>query len=242
MRELKEPLDVSVPSLGLHATLIERIDHGPMRTAADVSQKRAVGRYASQKNGRGQFWESRNELHAFYWAEVSTDVLSYRAQPHTLDLPVASKRRTYTPDRLDKLTRDRVEVVEVKDAYKPNRDPDYHEKLEVARLVYTHLGWTFRILNRDEIEAQPRYATVKYIQRFRRTVVTPGDEDAVIDFLGQSGFGQLAHVRALWPNPALGFAKMCALMIKRTIEIDFANGLSDGTPVRLVRDRGRYGG
>src|SRR5215469_9683073 len=150
-------------SSGRTALLWSRKDEGPMRTALDVSQKRAVGRYASLKNGRGQFWESRNELHAFYGAEVSTHVLKYRAQPHTLEMAIAGKKRSYTPDRMDHLTGGRIEIVEIKDVYKPEKDPDYHTKLEMARVVYDHLGWSFRITTRKEIEAQPKFEATKYI-------------------------------------------------------------------------------
>jgi hypothetical protein len=223
-----------IPQAQFSVALHERVDGGPMRTASDVSQKRAVGRYASQKNGRGQFWESRNELHAFYGAEISTDVVKYRAQPHTLEVPLNGKMRRYTPDRMDYLSAGRVEIVEVKDAYKPEKDPDYHAKLEMARHVYAHIGWSFRITERDEIEAQPKFEATKYIQSFRRTVVTPGDEDRALEFLSERGHVTLAELRALWPNPALGFAKMCALMVKRTISIAFEDGLSDDTPVNLV--------
>jgi hypothetical protein len=205
-----------------------------MRTAADVSQKRAVGRYASQKNGRGQFWESRNELHAFYLSEVSTEVISYSAQPHRLEMIIDGKKRSYTPDRKDILTNGRTEIVEVKDAYKPEKDPDYHAKIDKAGLVYARLGWTYRITNRDEIEAQPKFEAVKYIQSFRRTVITPRDEEDALSLLGKSQSTSLAELRALWPNPALGFAKMSALMIKRTLNIEFGYGLSDDTPVRQV--------
>jgi hypothetical protein len=205
-----------------------------MRTAADVSQKKAVGRYASQKNGRGQFWESRNELHAFYGAEVATEIVKYRAQPHTLEMLIAGKRRRYTPDRMDYLTGGCVEIVEIKDTYKAEKDPDYHTKLETAQLVYGQLNWSFRITSRNEIEAQPQFEAAKCIQSFRRTVVTPRDEDIAIELLKSRGPVALAELRSLWASPALGFAKICALMVKRTINIAFHGGLSAETPVHLV--------
>lgn len=225
---------VPSPGMRISARLKERTDGGPMRTALDVSQKRAVGRYASQKNGRGQFWESRNELRAFYRAEVSTQVIKYRAQPHTLELALAGKLRRYTPDRMDFLIEGGVEIIEVKETYKADKDPDYADKLRAAALVYSNLGWSFRIITSDEIEAQPSFSAVVRIQNHRRTVITPRDEDITLDLLSRHGTAALADVRALWPNPAIGFAKMCALMIKRSIHIDYNSGLRDMTPVNLV--------
>jgi hypothetical protein len=226
--------DVSVPELGIFATLIERVDGGPMRTVLDASPKRAVGWYASQKNGGGQFHESRNERNAFYLAEVATRVVGYRAQPHTLEIIIDGKVRTYTPDREDRLSDGRIEIIEVKGDYNAERDPQYHAKLEVARIVYARLGWSFRILEQAEIEAQPCFNAVEYIQSLRSTVIMQIDEDRVIQRLASSSVVTLSEIRGLWGTPILGFAKMCALMVKRTISIDFESGLSDRTLVRLV--------
>lgn len=226
--------DVSIPELGILATLEQRVDRGPMRTASDVSQKRAVGWYASQKNGRGQFWESRNELHAFHVAEVSPRVVRYRAQPHTLRVVIAGKKWSYTPDREDTLSDRRIEIVEVKQAYEREKDMAYDAKLDIARKIYEHRGWSFCILEREEIEAKPRFPAVQYIQRFRRTVLTPDDEDRVLNcFRGLEAL-PVSTVRGLWQNPELGFAKMCALMVKRTIDIEIEKGLSEATLVRRV--------
>ena len=224
MREI-ESENVSLPELGIFATLWQRVDGGPMRTAADVSQKRSVGRYASKKNGRGQFHESQNELHAFYDAEVNTDVVRYRAQPHKLEFIIDGKRRFYTPDREDTLSNRRTEIIEVKDHYEAEKDPDYHTKLEIAGTIYAGLGWSFRVTERAEIEAQPRYKAIELIQSLRRTVVTQLDEDCVQRRLAGDETLPLVGNSGLWDSPVLGFAKMCALMVKRTISIDIDHGL-----------------
>jgi hypothetical protein len=225
--------DVSVPELGIFATLKERVDGGPMRTALDASPKQAVGWYASQKNGGSLFHESRNERNAFYMAEVATSVVAYRAQPHTLEMAYCGKSRTYTPDREDSISDGHTEIIEIKGAYNAKKDPEYHAKLEVARLVYARLGWPFRIVEQAEIEALPIFKAVQCIQSLRRTIITHIDEDRVIERLA-GGALPLVEVRDLWRIPALGFAKMCALMVKRTICIDLERGLSDLTPVHLV--------
>jgi hypothetical protein len=226
--------DFSAPELGLFAAIIERADGGPMRTAANVSQKRAVGRYASQKNGRGQFWESRNELHGFYTAEVNPKIVQYRAQPHTLEMAIGSKICRYTPDREDIYSDRAAEIVEIKNDYDAKTDPDYHHKLEVAEAIYRSRGKTFRIIERAEIEAQPKFQAVECIQSLRRTVVTQHDEDRVRNRLASATALPMAEIRSLWGSPVLGFAKMCALMVRRIIEIELNAALSDSTPVRLM--------
>jgi hypothetical protein len=209
-----------------------------MRTAANISQKRAVGRYYSQKCGRSLFWESRNELHGFYAAEVRTDVVCYRAQPQTLVIEVADAFRRYTSDREDILADGTIEIVEVKNVFDAERDPYYTLKLEQVGEFYRSRGQSFRILERAEIEAQPRFEAVELIQAFRRTVITLADIFSVYDLFAAHDTRSLAEVRALWENSALGFAKMCALMVRRNISIDLDQGLTDATPVRLINRSG----
>ena len=79
--------------------MIERLDAGPVRLITNGRQRKPVGHYYSQKNGFSLPWESRNELHGFYHAEVDTDVVGYRAQPHTLRMSVHGEVTSYTPDR-----------------------------------------------------------------------------------------------------------------------------------------------
>ena len=47
-------------------------------------------------------WESRVELRGYFHAEVDATVVSYRAQPHTLQMLYRGQRWTYTPDREDR--------------------------------------------------------------------------------------------------------------------------------------------
>ena len=57
------------------AAIIERDDGGPMRPIATGRRRRVVGSYYSFKCGHASPWESRNELHALYHAEVRFDVV-----------------------------------------------------------------------------------------------------------------------------------------------------------------------
>src|SRR5690349_16327957 len=104
-------MDVSIPELGILATMQKRIDDGPMRTALDASSKRLVGWYSSHKNGTSLFYESRNEKHAFYWAEVLPEISRYRSQPHRLEF---QNGKSYTPDREDLYDDGSIRIVEVK--------------------------------------------------------------------------------------------------------------------------------
>ena len=74
--------------LGFPASVGYRCDLGPVRPITNGRRAKPVGRYYSIKNGRAVAWESRNELHALYHAEVFPSVLSYHVQPHTLQLVI----------------------------------------------------------------------------------------------------------------------------------------------------------
>ena len=234
MRELVQK-DVSVPQLKIAARMIQRVDGGPMRTAADISQKRVSGWYKSLKNGKARFHESANEKKAFMISEMRTDIKAYHSQPLTFEMVIDGKKRSYTPDRMDIFADDRVEIVEVKGGYKAESKPDYHSKLEIVKLICENSGWSFRIQDVHDLEETPEFHVLKYMQTFRRTAVTPHEEDLVLAVLEADGSAPLSRVRALWSNPVLGFAKLCALMVKRTIHIDVAGGLSDDTLVSLVK-------
>lgn len=205
-----------------------------MRTAANISQKRVTGWYKSLKNGKSRFHESANEKKAFMMSEMRTDIKAYHSQPLTFEIVINGQKRSYTPDRMDEFADGRIEIVEVKGGYRAESKPDYHAKLEVVKIICENLGWSFRIQEVQDLEAIPEFHVFKFMQTFRRTAVTPSEEDMVLDLLKAEGSVSLARLRALWDNPVLGFAKLCALMVKRTIHINIAGGLSDDTVVSLV--------
>jgi hypothetical protein len=224
--------------LGFPATLIEREDARPIRPVTTGRQRKPVGAYYSLKLGRSVPWESRNELHAIYMAEVSTDVVSYRVQPHRVELFIRGIRHLYTPDREDTLPGGGKLIVEIKEDFKAARDPHYTEKLEYARVFYGALGLGFLILNRAEIEAQPRFKVLELIQSFRRTVVTTQDILVIHDLFRTREALPLSEVTRTFENEMLGFAKLSAMMVRRIVAIDLTQPLR---PTSLVRRLGMGG-
>lgn len=218
---------------GVLAAIIERDDGGPMRPIATGRRRRPVGCYYSFKCGYASPWESRNELHGLYHAEVRFDVVKYRAQPHTLEMIYEGRKCKLTPDLELVLSNGRVEIIEIKGDFDALADPDYSAKLEMARQVYGSIGQTFRVVDRKQLEAQPRFKAIEEIQNYRRTAITTGDMFLVSNLFKSGEPLTLADLKGAYGNAIVGMAKAYAMMVRRVIEIDITRGLNDNSPVRL---------
>ncbi len=226
--------DFNPALLGFPATISYRADRGPVRPITNGRRTHPTGRYYSVKNGRALPWESRNELHGLYHAEVASEVISYWVQPHKLKMVIGSAIQIYTPDREELLADGRRRIVEVKDQFKVEKDPAYTQKLEHAHAIYQLSGKLYRIEERAKIESQPLFAAVDMIQSFRRTSVTPHDLILIYQaFNGQEEL-PLAMVRDIFKSPTLGFAKICAMTVRRMITLDLTHKFGPETPVRIL--------
>ncbi len=232
--ELKrQEFDASI--LGFPATLIERVDGGPMFPITDgLRETTPVRQYDSIKNGCAVSWRSRRELHGHYHSEVSPSVLKYRARPHTLQSVIDGVARFCTPDREKEMVDGQHRIVEVRDEYEAEDDPDHAAEINCARAVYSLCGKLFRIQDRAEIEAQPLFDAVEAIQSFRHTAITPRDIVLVQEVFGGRAILPLAEVRDAFGNAPLGFAKLSAMMVRRIVAFDLSEALGPTTPIRLL--------
>jgi hypothetical protein len=215
------------------AEIIDREDGGPIRLIYRGRQRKPVGIYHSVKSGHGLPWESRNELHDFWRAEVRWDVVRSRAQPHMIRWTVDGQTLRYTPDREDILANDRIEVVEVKNVLQTEKDPHYAAKLEFARTIYEGIGWSFRVAEKADIEAQPQFDAIRTIQSHRRTALTTLDIIAIRDLLRGSHTLTLGQAQSALPMGPRCFGVLCAMTVRRILEIDLSAGLTPDATVRL---------
>lgn len=229
---IKTPVQTPVP--GLLATWVKRADDGPMRPIATGRRHRPVGSYYSVKNGQALAWESRNELHGFYHAEVRTDVVGYLAQPHTWEINADGRKLKFTSDLELHLANGATEIVEIKGVFDATADLDYTAKLDMVSFLCDRVGWSFRMIDQDALQAEPRFKAIEEIQSYRRTAINTADLFLVFElFAGRHGI-TLGDIKCAFSNPMLGMAKAYAMVVRRVIDIDFARGLSDSSPVRLV--------
>ena len=228
-----ERAELAVARLRTRATIVQRRDRGPMRPAGRRRGYRPGGLYASAKTGRMVGWESRAELWGFHHAEVATEVVNYRAQPHTIEAIEGGRLLIYTPDREDLLADGGHRIVEVREDFEAKRDPAFAQKLALFGEVYRSLGWDFQVVAPEELTAEPLFGAVEEVQRLRRAAFTVADLDRVREALadGARPFGELV---SLFDGELLGRSILCAMMVVRYVAIDLSAGLDEAALVTLV--------
>jgi len=227
--------DFSVPELGLIATRQSRKDGGPICPLDAGRQTKPVGFYYSVKCGRFMAYRSLDELHAFYNAEVDTEVVSYRLRPHTLEFDLYGRPCEYTPSREETLSDGGARIRDVKEALDPAHDSSHTAKLERARLLYRSHGIPFDVEDRDHIEALPSFKIIEHIQAYRRTSATAGDLQCVRETFGDRRSVPFIEVRDRFASAPHGFAKISAMIVRRLVGINLSDGLSHMTPIFRVR-------
>jgi hypothetical protein len=98
-----------------------------------------------------QLGEGKGEEYLARFNEVATCVLDYECHPCKIELVQDGQVRSYRPDAIRLLVGNIIELIEVKRTPDDLGNPQYRELLarvtEIARLC----GWTFRVLNLDQI-------------------------------------------------------------------------------------------
>jgi hypothetical protein len=218
----------------LAATVYQRRDEGPMRPVGRRRGRRPGGLYYSQKMGRLVGYESDNEKCDFYRSEIASDVVSYREQPHTIEAVIGGNLRRYSPDREDRFADGRIEIVEVKDEFEADKDPDYSAKLDYFAEVYDRLGWSFRLTTRDQIKDPATFETVETVQRYRRASFSAAEIGDVRRVLSAHGECRLAQLMPIFSSELIGLAKLCAMMAGRILVLDIHSKLEPASVVKLV--------
>lgn len=217
----------------LAANICQRGDGSPMRPVGRRRGIRPGGLYYSQKMGRLVGYESDSEKCAFYWPEIAPNVVAYREQPHTIEGIIDGQVRRYTPDREDLFADGQIEIVEVKDEFEADKDPDYYSKLTYFAEVYERLGWSFRLITRDEVKDSAAFETVETVQRYRRASFNALEIAAVRNKMSQSGECRLAELLPIFSSEVEGLSKLCAMMVGRILLLDIQSKLEPSSIVKL---------
>lgn len=218
----------------LAATVYRRRDGSPMRSVGRRRGLRPGGLYSSTKMGRLVGYESDNEKFDFYRAEIAPHIVDYREQPHTIEGVIDGKLRRYTPDREDRLADGCIEIVEVKDAFEADSDPEYALKLDYFAEVYQRLGWTFRLTTRDEITDPNTFEAVETIQRYRRASFTAAEIAEVRHRFAIREECRLGDLLQIFSADLVGLPKLCAMMVARILVLDIGSRLEPASVVKLT--------
>lgn len=192
--------------------------------------------YYSVKNGCYVPYPSGGGLRALYYAEVCTEVVSYRTHLEPVRLKIGGQSMTYTAHLEETLIDGHIIVTEFMDMLSED-NPARLAAIPHAREHYAGRGVGFRVHGRPASEVQATFEAAEAIQSFRHTRFTYADILRVKSAIGERSSGTLGEVRNLFKSPALGFAKLSAMMVRRIIAIDLTQGLGATTPVRLLDPR-----
>ena len=241
-RDDKFDLDTALLDIRTAAKIDTAARGGPVRLIINGRHHKPVGRYASRKARRSLPWEAWGELAYLWVCEADADVVSYLTQPHrlTIRLPGGGSA-VYYPDIRRDLADGAVEIVEIKkrdgDA---RRTRDYALKLELARLVYEGLGWTYRILVESDLKFRRELWTAQSIQRNRTARVTRKERLRLAEALaGDGGTLPLAKAQEALGGGPDGQAKLYAAIVLRVASVDLTTPLTPDAPVRLVQPAAR---
>ncbi|UGX94814.1 hypothetical protein G6321_00006350 [Bradyrhizobium barranii subsp. barranii] len=220
------------------ARIIRGKGGAPIRTILEHNYVRPTGSTISVKCGAAFPWEARDEARLMWISEADFRVHSYLPQPFRMEFDLSDgSMLTYIPD-LERITED-VEIVEVKrTAGEATRDPGYGFKLHLAKTVCALRGWKFRIVSaEDEIRQEPLLSNVRRIRYHRLTQLQSLDYlrlgEAAAPKAGRLTWGEAVAVLGGRDDPwdVNGFAKLCALIVRRHVYVDLALPL---VPTRLV--------
>lgn len=214
------------------AEIVAFSDGSPVRLRQNGRLAKPMGLEFSVKTGDHVPWESRNEQRALWHAEMNSGVVSYRAQPHTLRLVMNGRRASYTPDLLLEGADGAIDIVEVKDTFEEKKDPDYTEKLHRAGMVYRAQGWSFTIVTKAQLEAEPAFSDLELLHRYRKTALQVDHVHAVQMVLAE-GPTNLKTLRRVLPPDPMGMAQLSAVIVHRIIGVDLTNGLADDAVIAL---------
>lgn len=189
--------------------------------------------YYSVKNRGYVACASADGLRALYRAEVCTDVVGYRTHLEPVRLLVGRRSMIFKAHLKETLA-DGCIVVSVFADMIDDDHPMVVETMANARAHYGALGIGFRVIGRPEITEQYAADAVEAIQTFRRTSLTDADIRLVKNAIGERHFAPLAELRDCFKSPALGFAKLSAMMVRRVVAIDLDHELGPTTPIRLI--------
>jgi len=224
--------DNGVTAIDASAEIVAFSDGSPVRLRQNGRLAKPMGLEFSVKTGDHVPWESRNEQHALWHAEMNSGVVSYRAQPHTLRLVMEGRRASYTPDLLLEGVDGAIDIVEVKDTFEEKKDPEYTDKLNRADIIYHSLGWSFTIVTKAELEAEPAFSEVELLHRYRKAALQIDHMHAAQAVLA-TGPTTLKALRRILPPDPVGLAQLSAMIVHRIVGVDLTNGLADDAVVAL---------
>ena len=233
-RDEEMPLaDERLTSMG---EMIMEVDGGSLRTfSGNLAHEN--GWWPAWKRQRLQHWQGTTQRYALLAAECAFKVAWAQSEPCLLRFPIGDQWYEWYADLLVSFVDAPDELWEIKKDERQLEDPRYRLKLAGAEEICRRIGMRFRLVmaeeivenrhHRDNLEtfAGRRFVTItpEHLRRFEAFAVNRGTETT---------YGELANV--IDPRcPARGAAVVQGLTVRRRVEIDLRELLTNRTPLRI---------
>lgn len=209
------------------------------------------GVFASLKNPVGQIFHSTIERDLIYTLEADPWVVTYYAQPFTIELILEDgKPHKYTPDYLIIYRDDTKKLVECKPATRLDRKYT-KQQIKIGQTWCQLHGYQFEVVTDADLRSGTYLANVKLLWRFARCPVTATLLESCIGYLAAYPNGvplqflaaHLAHVdpENTSDNPLQYSRYIYRLLFDHVIEADLHQRLTPRSLVRLPRQSGDKG-
>lgn len=233
-RDEELPLaDERLTSMG---EMIMEADGGSLRTfTGDRAHENGI--WPSWKRRRVQHWEGTAQRYALLAAECDFTVAWAQTEPCLLRFPILDEWFDWYADMWVSRVDGPDELWEIKRDERQLEDPGYRLKLAGADEICRRIGMRFRLVMADEIiENRFHRNNLETFAARRFVSISPEHTRRFESFAIQNGpdttYGQLANV--IDPGcPARGAAVIQGLTVRRRVEIDLRQLLTNRTPLRI---------
>jgi hypothetical protein len=146
-----------------------------VREPVSRSKSGVQGKVADVFHGRSRHAESQNELHAFRILLATARADAWQEQPFVMHYHYEGAKHRYTPDILV-VWGGHKEVIEVKDDAEAELPENRARFALIGGLLAEH-GYHFRVWQRSEISAEPRFTNANLVLRYRSVTVSPPERE-----------------------------------------------------------------
>lgn len=191
---------------------------------------RVIGWYQSQVNKASRPYHSDLERQAMMMLDLTSNVVSFAAQPERIAIDINHAQCSYTPDLRVELTSRATVYLEVK----PKAEvllPDMRTRLLAAAAAINKIGARFKIITDEDLAVEPRRQNISSLQLYR-SVQPDLDTTYLIDVLlsrdGNASVGELAR---LCPDLVLGRQTVMSLVYRRHLKLNLNAPITHESPV-----------
>lgn len=216
--------------------IIEEHDGGSLRTfSGNLTHEN--GWWPSFKRARVQHWEGATQRQALLAAECNFAVEWAQSEPCCIRFPIGDEMFEWYADLKLCMVDAPDELWEIKKSEKDLEDPKYRRKLAGVAELCRRIGVNFRIVMAHEITLSRHHRDNVELFASRRFITIPPDhmrrfEAFALSSGGTSTYGELSA--AIDPRcQARGKAIVQGLTVRRRVEIDLREFLTDHSPVRI---------